>query len=347
MPSTCACWEKTACPGTSLMSIFLVDTNGRQSIVLPLSKVNAYTASFLRLLSYMIFFMFMVAFIFDVVDVAAGGDYRETPYGKMNPLISLISFCASQIGFFMASSAGFFLITKSEAILKCAESLQTLIHTFGLDTQKIKGKCTFPQLIQIRGYFYTVIVLALVRFLMAVQSLSNFWDPSGSYAKLPVPVGIQLLYAHGTMLLSILFYYPINILFTYLSSFLVSCTTAFYAENESVLKSLSSYSPPNDSSTVFLQQLKRMRNRQELIYATFDQVQKTFSLKLFLDMAGNLSVVLSGIAWFSIWGADPSGTAPISTARHVLAAAIYLLTVWVVGNQPLALYVQVIKNLNF
>jgi hypothetical protein len=62
---------------------------------------------------------------------------------------------------------------------------------------------------------------------------------------------------------------------------------------------------------------------------------------MLLDIVGNVGVVMSGIAWFSVLAADPSQQSTMSVARHILAAAIYLLTVWVVGNQPIALYEEV------
>ncbi|XP_055327429.1 uncharacterized protein LOC129580787 [Paramacrobiotus metropolitanus] len=330
------------CPGSTLLSIFLADTHGRQAIVLPLPKVNFATSILLKTISLGIFIFFTVGFLLDVADVVTGGDFRESPYGKINPVISLISFCASQIGFFMAWSAGFFLVTKGREIKQCAESLDQLVQLFGLDIPHSKRKSNFRNLIRIRIYFCSVVILAMVRFFLAMQTLpvATFWTGSLLYAKIPLPSGIQVTYAHGTMLISILFYYPVNVLFTYLSSFLVDCAEAFHAENCVILHTLAHGDNDNSAAFNFLTQLRRIRSRQEKIYAAFDQVQETFRLKLFLDIAGNLSVVLSGIAWFSIWGADMSAQPPVSVVRHFLAAGIYLLTVWVVGDQPVQLFRQ-------
>lgn len=241
----------------------------------------------------------------------------------------------------MAACAALFLIMRRQRIIRCADTLNALVRTFQLDKVAIQNE-QFRGLWWIQMYFYLVLVFGLVRFCMAIGNPNIFinFDDDATYSKIAIWHGPLMFYVHGTMLLSILLYYPVNTLFTYLAAFLVECTLTFQKDNEAVLKALKD-GDPKIRDEKFVDILKRMRNHREQINSAFDDLQDTFSLKILLDVSGNVAVVLSAIAWFSIWGTDPSSFGWVNFSRHVLAALIYLMTVWVVGNQPVALYIQV------
>ena len=131
-----------------------------------------------------------------------------------------------------------------------------------------------------------------------------------------------------------------------MASIIVGCVKKFGEEKEQLLADITS-NGHKLSGEAFVIILHSIRRRHEQINDAFDVLENTFSLKMLLDVLGNIGVVLSGIAWFSVYAADPTVQSTIGFIRHVLAALIYLLTVWVVGNQPIALLQEVKIQISF
>ena len=80
--------KPSACPGVSLIEIFLSQAEPRNLTVLPLRGLGACRWGLYRGLAYAICAAYVVGFFMDVTDLVSGGDFRT-----FSPLISLQNAC--------------------------------------------------------------------------------------------------------------------------------------------------------------------------------------------------------------------------------------------------------------
>jgi hypothetical protein len=282
-------------------------------------------------ISWTMLFLLLLAFGFDIVDLARGG-YSQTSYGQVNPLISLISYCGTQFSFFMACTAVLFLLIKKREIVESVRVMELLVTS--LDTSLNIQRHLMRQ----KVYYFVAVSMGVICVLTPLFDptfLSTFWDPY-PYATYTFPHGLVSAYFRVNILLTIVTHYPVRSLFTYFTSFLLCCEEAFFEHNQRFLRVLQQRKCQMKRDH-YIGYLRDMWDQSEKINSAFDQLQKTFSTKLLLDVSCNLGGLCIDVAWISIWILKP-GLGSVncwSLVRHLLILVVDLLCVWIVDSEPI------------
>lgn len=167
----------------------------------------------------------------------------------------------------------------------------------------------------------------------------------------------------GCMVMAVLIYIPVTAVFTYFSAVFIQCLSAFNAENDALCAAMSEpisvepkqsenslpNQPPSTksmvaSTEVFVPKLKTLRIHHEDLNDAYDVLQETFGSKMLMDLLTNLFSLFSVIAWFTLWSVNKWLATFITGAWHTISLVIYLGTIWMVANKPLALQHKVLYN---
>ncbi|OWA53539.1 hypothetical protein BV898_17964 [Hypsibius exemplaris] len=300
--------------------------------------------------------LFFILLTADVVHLACGGEYRESPYGRDNPMISVLGFCSSQITLTMSFLAIAFVLRQAANIASCAHVLDQLLVTF---RHRIATGAMVMEKAYIVKYLAFFLVAGVVRFGCATgeQDVVDGFFNATTYAWIPaLPTGGVKLYNEACVLAAMFMYLPATALFTYFCSVLVCCLQAFRAENEALLRAVDpDFGMEVDScgdfngngqgptkvkgmtTEEFVVRLKILRIHHEAINDAYDQLQNTFGLKLLLDIVMNVFAMLSVIAWFSMWSVNSELANTVTGAWNGISVVIYGATLWLVCNRPLLL----------
>jgi hypothetical protein len=337
---------------TSVVHLFMgvSKENAKPSAITSFRTFSSGSTNLKRALLYCLSALFTLLLIIDIIHLASGGEYQETPYGKENPMISLLGFCSSQITLSMSFIGSVFIIRQSENVTKCARMLDQLLVTFDAHCKKAAVVSQKTYLVK---YFFVFVLLALVRFGCAVgeEEVSGAFYNETVYVWLTFPIGAVKLYSEACILMAMFMYIPVTALFTYFCSMLVCCLQAFRAENEALLHAVDptfstgvgsnnkahEKDSPGISTEEFVARLKILRIHHENINDAYDQLQATFGMKLLVDILTNVFALLSVIAWFSMWSVNRDLANAGSGARNGLSVVIYVISLWLVTNRPLLL----------
>ena len=284
-----------------------------------------------------------MAFGFDVVDIITGG-YMPGSYAKANPLIGIVSYCASQVDFLQSCVATLFLLLKRKSILKSAEVLEELTkQNAALQVQVKKSLKTS------RFSFYLVIFLTLVgaisKYAYYIALEPGMWDSRQPYAMFHGPRWLINFYFRTMTIVCIATNYPVKALFAYFTSFLHAATREFYQTNLAFLRSLENKNHDEEiySSELYVHRLRDLRQQSERINAAFDVIQETLNVKLLCDVTLNLVGMCVSVASLSIWSVDPGwDLASLSNMLQiVLVIGIKMFCVVVVVSPSISLFRQV------
>ncbi|OQV18855.1 hypothetical protein BV898_07109 [Hypsibius exemplaris] len=126
-------------PGNLIYRLFLTAPEGyKTTLVLPLQQNSRRLRILCWVSSWSLFLVFAVAFGFDVADIVSGG-YLPNDFQKANPMIGVVSYCASQVDLLAACCATLFLLVKKNDIFKSAQLLEHLTTDYPESRAKIKG----------------------------------------------------------------------------------------------------------------------------------------------------------------------------------------------------------------
>jgi hypothetical protein len=336
-------------PGSLLLRLFITMPVTSENSVLPWRGSSRLVRIICLVAGWTIFFLLLLALVVDLTDLIKVG-YDQSAYGKANRIITMISYCGSQFTLFVACTATFSLLMKRGDIIECAKILESLIKTLKMgEAQKKFISKTRPHLVRQKIYFFAVVLLGCIVTISPMYEplfFDRFWDPY-PYAFHYFPVGPISLYFRSYTLITILMNFPSKGLFAYFSSLLLCIGEVSLEENELFLHALKK---KNSSVThdLYVAHLRIMRDQNEKINSAFDQLQRTFDLKLLLDVMCNLGGLCIDVSWLSIWIIHPGlgiFTDPSwSLVRHVVILVLNLLCVWIVVGKPILLFFLVSFN---
>lgn len=291
-------------PGAVVLKLFIPVIKPQTMSVVAL-KTPCRIAAILKLvLGSTVFVLFACLSLSDAIDIADGG-YLRTRYGKFNPILSLMSFCNSTITFLNGAVAALFLLTKKRDIMNSAVVLESL---FGLLQGPFDSQPNQFFARTLRRLNYHFILMALFSVFVLVLPFSSpdffpqFWLIR-RYAGMEFPIGVCYLCFRVTAFLCMLVNYAAKCLFAYLCCFLLSCSEIYHTKAEYLLSSmaLEKRDASMNEQDLFEEQLEIIRDEDEKISTAFDQLQKTFSLKLLLDVAGCIAGLCNDVAWLSVF----------------------------------------------
>jgi hypothetical protein len=336
-------------PGSLLLRLFITIPKTSKNSVLPWRGSSRPVRILCSIVGWTIFFLLLLALAMDITDLFMGA-YNPSSYGKANRIITMISYCGTQFTLFEACTAAFFLLMKREDIIECAKILESLIRTS--DMAGVQDGITLKvraHLVRQKYYFFAVVLLGCIVVLSPLFEplfFNKFWDPF-PYTVFHFPFGLMNLYSRFHTLMKILVSYPAKSLFAHLSSFLLGVFESFLEKNERFLHALEEKNSPV-THDLYVSHLRMMHHQNEKIDLAFDQLQKTFNLKLLLDVMCNLVGLCIDVSWLSIWIIHPGlgtfASVNWSLVRHVVILVINLVSVWIVVSKPISLFFLVSFN---
>ena len=299
--------------------------------------------------------VFCAVFVWDIVDIGDGG-YIKTSYGRVNPILSLISYCGTQIVLASACYSTLFLATKKHGIIKSAAMIEALTNLFNINTfsRQNNSNKLWRSLRRLTLYFRIVALLGFLVFLSPLiepEFRESLWD-SQRYGCVVFYRWVFNFYLRGMFFICIVIDYGVKSLFAYLNCFLVSCAEEFCQDQQRFLIWITDNSD-NLKSFDYTHYVKKLIDEKEQMNEAFDQVQKTFSGKLLFDMIGVLVALCNDVAWLSVWVLEP-GTSDLaqpvaggnissilSLLRHLVLSGIDVWCVWIVLRKSIQLYLVV------
>ena len=221
-------------PGHFLIQFFVCnEISAPRTFVLPLkSSSQGRWIRYIRIIAqWTICAGFLAILVWDVVDIADGG-YMKTSYGKVNPTLSLISYCSTQIVFASSVCAVFFLASKKCEIIKSAAMIESLIITFDKNCSSVRNKFAAFQrpFKRLKLYFYSVAFLCCLVFIAPIIEpefhrtlLQNY-----PYGGVLFPNWLFNVYIRGVFVLCTVIDYSVKSLFAYFNFFLCHCAEEFH-----------------------------------------------------------------------------------------------------------------------
>ncbi|OQV19974.1 hypothetical protein BV898_05979 [Hypsibius exemplaris] len=284
-----------------------------------------------------------LALLFDFIDVFEGHykiHYLNTTYGKTEPVITLMTYCHSEMSLFMATYSVVFLLVKRGELLKTCLTFEEVCKTLEISAPAIQAK-----LRRLRWSFWFIIVLAIIALVCSVVD-PHFWETfyhARPYGFMILPGGLISLYFRGIMFYCTLIHYLMHNLFGYFCDLLLVCSEDLRQQQAEFLETLTLKPDLKLSGIKFEDRLRIWLGQNELLKAQFDQVQKTFSWKLLLDVGCISLAICMQLAWISTWilkpGMDDFSLWTVGTlAQHLLYTMMYLFCGWVVLFRPLMLH---------
>ncbi|OQV19772.1 hypothetical protein BV898_06311 [Hypsibius exemplaris] len=335
-------------PQKLLFDLLLPTASPQQrSIVLPLKVSSPLKRCCCTALTWGLAVILVTCTVLDVGDIVIGG-YLGKYSGRINPLISLASYCATQIQFASACPAIFFLILGKRQIERTAASLEALARSSDI-LRNPKEILSSLRRLNFLSYFITL--LGLINILSPLADIEVVIDDSvsQSYFTFQLPLWVYLIQVRATYIPVFVVNYLAKILFAYFTCFLYGSAEEFHRKmSTSVLALRKQKTPLQDGSYVEL--LRGIRVQNQKIIDAFEQLQKTFSLKLLLDMIGIVAGLCNAIAWFVVWffsveNAMSSGGFSVSGVfRHLGLAFIDVSYLWLVLRKPILLHSLVMRN---
>ncbi|XP_055338435.1 uncharacterized protein LOC129588294 [Paramacrobiotus metropolitanus] len=311
-------------PGRLFLRLFVSPSSVRDEESL-LSKTSHFST---RCTGYAITAVFTWVFILDFVDlVHLQGRDKDPAYGRINPIIVIIGFAASQTTFFRAAASCIFSMRHGKEMVACAHFVLKCADVFKIPANRRIHHIKRGQLL-----FLFVEVSCIIRLVVGMlENLDNLYKR--------VPYGFFYIYVwqinayiYIWVILASWINLPLLTMFYYLCAILNDCAEVCA---EDIQKLLDEPAPAALSTDEFANKLKHIRRQHEMLCDMFERMQKTFSSKLLIDIAGNLFEVLVVIAWFCSWVALPTFGNKYKTARMLMTLLGTILRLIYLVAQPL------------
>ncbi|OQV19973.1 hypothetical protein BV898_05978 [Hypsibius exemplaris] len=316
-------------PGTFFLRWFQIhspeQSSPKNSTILRLETVDLdrIKRQVYRCLRWMLLFFLLTALFYDMLDVVTGSyitNDLQTKYGNAEPVISLMTYCASQTALVMAGYTVLFLFLRRDAIVRSYTVLEEL--TVGSTT----FVCTFID--------------------------PHYWrtfDEPATYGYIPIRRGLLSLYYRTTVVYCTLIHYAALSVFAYVNAHMLVCSQAIQQRQKEFLTLFLQLEGRSNfwktmPEELYLEKLKLWLHYDQQLREVFEQLQKTFCWKLLLDTAALCLALMLELAYVSTWllntshDLTTSGCGSVGNlVRHILYIVMHLLGGWTLLYRPLLL----------